>query len=141
VAYLFLVRPFVKLPVALVVYVVLAFVTAAADLLGAARLAFTQPPPIGSIVASLLWAAFSVGLGFGILRLRPVWRIVALVCCWIVFAVFAISVASWCIWPQSVTFPTLVVLAAAAALNLWFYFTFRRDEVRALFSAHATRRV
>ena len=130
-----------KLPLALVVYAVLAFFSAAMDLMSAAQLAVTHQAPLWSILVTVAWAVFSVLLGLGILRARPAWRIVALVLCWVVFALFVAAMVGWCIWPDSVSLLLLIPMAGIVALNLWFYLTFRRDDVRALFTAHASQPV
>lgn len=130
-----------KLPPVLIVYAVLAFLSAASDILSAAQLALTRHAPLWSIGSTLAWGVFSLFLGLGVIRLQRAWRIVALVLCWIVFALFAAVLVAWCIWPQSVTLLVLLPLAAIVALNLWFYLAFRRDDIRALFSAHGTREV
>jgi len=130
-----------KLPAAVITYAALAFLSGVADLVSAVWLFFVQPAALGTIIADGLWAVFSVCLGFGILRLRPAWRIVALIGCWIVFILFALVLVCWCVWPQSVRLTLLVFLGAVAGLNLWFYLAFRSDEIRSLFLGHVTPQV
>ena len=130
-----------KRPVALLVYVFLTFLSAAGDTLTAAQLAFTHAAPAWSILATFAWACFSFFLGLGILRLQEAWRLVAVVLCWVVYALFAFMVVAWCIWPKSVEPPLVLSMIVMITLNTWFYLTFRRDDVRALFQQHGASRI
>jgi hypothetical protein len=124
----------VKLPLALKLYATLTFVSAAVGLGHAAFMVFRQGS-VGtrSLLFELGLAAFQVCLGIGILRRRPAWRIVTLVCCWFIFVVFVTVLLSWCLSPDLVSWPVLAAATAALALNVWVYLVLWRPDVRALF--------
>lgn len=119
------------------VYAALSFLSAGSALWSAASIvvAGLAAQHADQLLFELLWGAFSVALGFGILRLRPAWRVVALVCCCWAFAVFALVLVAWCIWPHSVTWPVLAITLVAATLNGFFFYRFRQPDIRLLFQA------
>jgi hypothetical protein len=121
-----------NIPFPLKLYAALAFLAAFAAFWGIVDL-LTHEGSVGSVVWQGFWAAFGIALGVGILQFRPAARRAAIICCWFVFVLFAIVLVFWCIWPDSQSATTVVVLGAAAALNLYFYTVFRRDDVRAMF--------
>ena len=126
-----------KLPFSIKVYAALAFLSAASSLWRAGYIVVAGTAthhPI-RLVFELAWAAFNVALAFGILRLRPAWRVVALVCCCWVFAMFALMLVAWCMWPHSVTWPVMLILLVVVAINGFFYYRFRQPDIRSLFHA------
>ena len=128
-----------KIPLSLKVYAALAFLSAAFALWRAGYIVFTglASEHSGRLVFELLWAAFNIALGFGILRLRPAWRVVALVCCCWVFAMFVLMLVAWCIWPHSVTWSVMLVMAVAVAINAFYFYRFRQPDVKLLFDAQS----
>jgi hypothetical protein len=129
----------VKVPLSLKIYASLAFLSAVFAAWRAGYIVFTglTAEHSGRLLFELLWAAFNVALGFGILRLRRPWRVVALVCCCFVFAMFALMLAAWCTWPHSVPLSVLLVMAAAVAINGFFFYRFRQPDIRLLFDGQS----
>ncbi len=121
-----------NIPFPLKLYAALAFLAAAGALWRGVALVLDHGS-ITSIAWELLWAAFEIGLGIGIMQLRPAARVAAIICCWFVFTLFVIVLACWCIWPHSISVAVVAVIGAATALNLYFYMVFRRTEIRAMF--------
>ena len=119
------------------VYAALAFLSAASALWNAGYIVIgglATHHPI-RLAYELIWAAFNVALAFGILRLRPAWRVVALVCCYWVFAIFALMLVAWCMWPHRVTWQVMLIMLIAVAINSFFFYRFRQPDIRSLFHA------
>lgn len=89
------------------------------------------------LVFELLWAAFNVALGVGILRLRPVWRVIALVCCCWVFFIFAVILLVWWMWPPKFTWPVMLEMLVVVAINGFFFYRFRQPDIKRLFHARS----
>ena len=121
-----------NIPFPLKLYVALAFLAAAGALWRSVAL-LLRHGSITVIAWELLWVAFEIALGIGIVRLRPAARVAAIICCWFVFILFAIVLVCWCIWPQTVSLAVVAVVGAATALNLYFYMVLRRTDIRAMF--------
>jgi hypothetical protein len=127
-----------NIPFSLKLYAALAFLAAAGALWRSVELVVHHGSMTG-IAWELLWAAFEIGLGIGIVQLRPAARVAAIICCWFVFILFAIVLVCWCIWPQSVSLAVVAVIGAATALNLYFYMVFRRTDIQAMFHLASSR--
>lgn len=128
-----------KIPLSLKVYAALAFLSALFALWRGGYIVFAGllREHSGSLVFEIIWAAFNVALGFGILRLRPAWRVVALVCCCWVFAMFLLMLVAWCIWPHSVTWSVMLVMAVAVVINAFYFYRLRQSDIKLLFHAHS----
>jgi hypothetical protein len=127
-----------NVPFPLKLYAALAFLAAIAALWGIVDL-LTHEGSVGSVLWQVFWAAFGIALGIGILQFQPAARLAAMICCWLVFVLFAIVLVFWCIWPHSQSATTVVVIGPAAALNLYFYIVFRRHDIRAMFHLASSR--
>jgi hypothetical protein len=119
------------------VYAALAFLSAAWALWRAGQMVVAGLAAHHAIrlVFELLWAAFNFALALGILRLRPAWRIIALVCCAWVFAISALMLVAWCISPHSVAWPVMLISLVEVAINGFFFYRFRQPDIRSLFHA------
>jgi hypothetical protein len=129
-----------NLPTPIKIYVALTFLSALAGFWRIFALV-AHGTSVSRAAWELIWAVFEVTLGIGLIRFRPWARVIALICCWLVFTVFGIVLLCWCIWPHSVSVAVFAVVAAAAALNLYFYAVLRRTNIRAMFHLASSRPV
>ena len=122
------------------VYAALAFLAAAWSLWRAGQIVIAGLAGQHAIrlVFELVWAAFNVALAFGVLRLRPLWRVIALICCAWVFAISGLILVAWCMSPHSVGWPVMVITLVEVAINGFFFYRFRQPDIRSLFQAGST---
>lgn len=128
-----------KVPTSIKIYAGLAFLTAfwAAWRAGYIVVAGVVGQHPVRLVFELVWAAFNVALGIGILRLRPAWRVVALVCCYWVFAIFGLMLVLWCMWPQRVPWQVVLMMLLAVCINGFFFYRLRQPDIKVLFQSES----
>jgi len=125
-----------KRPLVLYVFAVVAFLYAGQSMWAAGRIiADGAAHWSAGLLLELVWVAFNVFLGVGILRLQATARVAALFSCWMVFIGVALVVLLRFLAPPRV--PLLMLLGAGAlfALFFWFHWQLRQPAIRALFTS------
>jgi hypothetical protein len=128
----------VNLPLPIKLYAGLAFLGGIGTL-GSAVVLVIREGSFAGVAFDAVWSACQIALGFGIMRLRPAARVIALIYCWFTFVLFFFVLVCWCIWPHSTSVGGFVFVAGLAAANLYFYVVFRRPDIRAMFHLVSSR--